>query len=143
MYRFTCQKGGDFSAAHEIRDIVFIREQGFSMDIDGLDDSAYHYILYDGDRAVATSRAFLGEDGLCKIGRFAVLKEYRGQRLGARMMREFEEELRAVGAKKFKLSAQLRAAGFYEKQGYVRTGEIYYEEYCPHVDMVKEGTHGG
>lgn len=41
------------------------------------------------------------------------------------------------GEKPVALSAQLRASGFYEKQGYKKHGDEYYDEYCPHVLMTK------
>ena len=41
------------------------------------------------------------------------------------------------GGKSVTLSAQLRASGFYEKQGYKKHGDEYYDEYCPHVLMTK------
>ena len=35
------------------------------------------------------------------------------------------------------LSAQVRASGFYEKLGYKKMGDIYYDEYCEHIHMEK------
>ncbi len=93
-------------------------------------------------RAVATARAFLDDAGVCKIGRVAVLPAYRGQHLGERLMLRLEAEMQKLGAKQFKVSAQVRAAGFYEKLGYVRRGEEYLDEYCPHVDMYKPAQAG-
>ena len=36
------------------------------------------------------------------------------------------------------LSAQVRAKGFYRKNGYVESGEEYLDEYCPHISMSKQ-----
>ena len=57
-------------------------------------------------------------------------------------MLRLEAEMQKLGAKQFKVSAQVRAAGFYEKLGYVRRGEEYLDEYCPHVDMYKPAQAG-
>lgn len=39
----------------------------------------------------------------------------------------------------FVLSAQVQAQGFYEKLGYVASGEPYLDEHCPHIHMEKQG----
>lgn len=137
MYTYQLIRRGDYSDAHLIRITVFVEEQGFVKELDDLDDEAWHVIVYDGDQPAATARAFLNDEGLCKIGRVAVMRAYRGQHLGEQMMLWFEEELKKLGARRFKVSAQVRASGFYERLGYVRHGEEYLDEYCPHVDMYK------
>ena len=43
----------------------------------------------------------------------------------------------AKNAAKIGISAQVRAAGFYETLGFVRQGEEYLEENCPHIYMEK------
>lgn len=52
-------------------------------------------------------------------------------------MNEAEAALALKGAKKVALSAQVQAAGFYSKLGYVQVGDEYLDEHCPHVDMEK------
>ena len=128
---------GDYQEAHAIRLKVFVDEQKFVNEIDDLDDQAWHIVMHEDGRAIGTARAFIHEDGLCKIGRVAVLKECRGRHLGEAMLLYFEEELKKRGAKAFQVGAQVRASGFYEKLGYVRHGEEYLDEYCPHIDMFK------
>ena len=142
MFTERMIRRGDYTDAHRIRIQVFVEEQGFVQEIDGLDDEAWHLVIYDGAAPVATARAFLDDAGVCKIGRVAVLPAYRGQHLGERLMLRLEAEMQKLGAKQFKVSAQVRAAGFYEKLGYVRRGEEYLDEYCPHVDMYKPAQAG-
>ena len=43
-----------------------------------------------------------------------------------------------MGADIISLSAQVRASGFYEKLGYKKHGEIYFDEYCEHIVMKKD-----
>lgn len=135
MTTYKLIRRGDYTDAHAIRIKVFVEEQGFVSEIDDLDDEAWHLVMYDGVTPAATARAFIDDAGLCKIGRVAVMREYRGQHLGEQLMLHFEDELKKLGARQFKVSAQVRASGFYEKLGYVRHGEEYLDEYCPHVDM--------
>ena len=125
--------------ARRIREEVFVREQGFENEFDETDQRAFHLVLYDGEIPVAVCRFF--PRGLCGdyvVGRIAVIKEYRGRKLGACLLREAEKELQAAGGKRILLHAQCRAAGFYEKQGYASRGEIDFDEDCPHIWMGKE-----
>ena len=57
--------------------------------------------------------------------------------LGAAVLKELEAAARADGCKTVELSAQTRAAGFYETIGYRQFGEVYLDEYCPHICMKK------
>ena len=72
------------------------------------------------------------------IGRVAVLKKFRGMGLGAQIMKKAEEFARENKISKISLSAQKRVQGFYEKLGYKAQGDIYYDEFCPHIMMTKE-----
>ena len=76
-------------------------------------------------------------DRLYHIGRVAVRKKFRGRALGRAVMEALEREARVRGGEKIVLSAQLRAAGFYERLGYHRVGEVYLDESCPHIRMEK------
>ena len=71
------------------------------------------------------------------FGRIAVLKPYRGTGLGSLLLTEAQSYVTAKNAAKIGISAQVRAAGFYETLGFVRQGEEYLEENCPHIYMEK------
>ncbi len=125
--------------AHDLRREVFIDEQGFQEEFDQTDLTAWHLTLYDGDRPAACCRIFPdGPAGTWHVGRVAVGKAWRGQGLGARIMAEAEDAARSMGGRVMALSAQVQAAGFYEKLGYRQSGETYLDEHCPHVHMEKE-----
>ncbi len=126
------------SPAIDVRIKVFTDEQGFHDEVDDIDKIAYHVIAFDGEKAVATGRLFGEPSDYIKVGRFAVLKEYRGQNVGRMMMYVLEEKAKELGAKRIILSAQKRAIEFYEKIGYIPQGEMYLEENYPHLKMVKE-----
>ncbi|MCM1026597.1 MAG: GNAT family N-acetyltransferase [Roseburia sp.] len=125
--------------AKEIREEVFIREQGFQKEYDEIDHEAVHIVLYDAEIPVATCRIFWNEDmGAYTLGRLAVRKEYRGQNIGSLMLREAENLVRRKNGKELILHAQCRAADFYRKSGFAEFGEVGDEEGCPHVWMRKE-----
>lgn len=123
--------------ARLIREEVFVKEQGFINEFDDIDDRATHLVVYDGDIPIACCRYFSGGGEELILGRIAVLKEYRGRRLGQKIIREAEKAARNLGVKKLSLSAQVRVKDFYAKQGFVEAGELFLDECCPHINMEK------
>lgn len=125
--------------AIEIRTVVFVEEQGFKQEFDKIDDSAYHLIIYEDGKAVANGRLFKDDtmENAYIIGRLAVIKNYRNRHLGAKLIELLEEKVKSLKGERISLSAQCRAKAFYEKLGYVASGDIYLDEYCPHIHMEK------
>ena len=138
LHFFTGKQPG-FEQAAAIRQAVFVEEQGFHNEFDETDEICLHCLISDGPRPVATCRAFAKEDGSGRwiIGRVAVSLPYRGQRQGEAVMNAMMKHLAQQGVREVELSAQCRAAGFYEKLGFICTGETHMDEYCPHVTMIK------
>ena len=121
-----------------IRKVVFEDEQGFEEEFDELDESdkVKHMVFYKDGEPIGTCRYYI-EDDEYRIGRIAVIKEYRGIGIGQMIVRYAEDKILEIGGRETVLSAQVRAKGFYEKLGYVGEGEIYMEEMCPHIKMRK------
>ena len=125
--------------AAEVRRIVFMEEQGFVEEFDEIDGLAIHFLMCDGQRPVATCRLFADdatEQGWI-LGRFAVLREYRGQQLGRRLMEAVETHIKALGGKHIRLHAQCRVREFYGSLGFEAYGAVEPEEGCPHIWMKK------
>lgn len=123
--------------ASKIRLKVFKEEQGFKQEFDDIDNIATHIVGYLDNKAIATCRIF-SEGNSYHIGRFAIIKEYRGRDYGIELMKKAEQVIKDLGGKKIELSSQLRAKNFYEKCGFKAEGEIYMDEFCPHILMKKE-----
>lgn len=121
-----------------IRTEVFVKEQKFENELDDMDDKCKHIVLYDEDKPVGCCRIYKKEEGCYGVGRVAVLDTYRGCGAGRRIMEEAEKCVKEIGGKEIKLSAQLRVQKFYEGLGYVCKGEVYLDEYCPHIAMTKQ-----
>ncbi len=119
----------------EIREDVFIKEQGFEHEYDETDDVARHVVLFIDDQAVATCR-FFKEGNRYMIGRIAVRKAYRGMHLGQKVVEEAEHVIEKEADECF-LYAQIRAQGFYEKLGYEPVGVPDEDEGVPHIMMHK------
>ena len=125
--------------AHDIRETVFIKEQGFEKEYDDIDLVAKHIVIYDDETAVGTCRVFWDDElDSYHVGRIAVLKEHRGKRLGRLLIEETEKLVKSLGGSTLKLGGQVRAAGFYEKLGFKQYGDIYLDEGYPHIPYCKE-----
>lgn len=137
--RITCRIDRVLSPdAVMIRKSVFVEEQGFQNEFDQTDETAFHLVLYADDAPAAVARLFAQQDGATyTVGRIAVLPQYRGLHLGNRILKEAEQCARQNGAKRLTLSAQCRVQPFYEKNGYIASGGVYLDEFCPHIHMEK------
>lgn len=118
-----------------IRESVFINEQGISpeIDFDGLDGSAIHALVSIDGKPVGTGRML--KDG--HIGRVAVLSEFRGQGLGAKIVLSLIDEATIQGYERVYLGAQKQAIDFYVKLGFSPFGEEFVEAGIVHLSMDK------
>jgi len=122
-----------FSEIKEIRTTVFINEQNVPVELewDEFDNDSTHILAYYDNKAVGTAR--LLADG--HIGRMAVLKAYRNRNIGKKMLKYLLELAKNTSNNKIQLSAQEHAVGFYKKQGFNITSDVYMDAGIPHYDM--------
>ncbi|MDO5559843.1 MAG: GNAT family N-acetyltransferase [Oscillospiraceae bacterium] len=121
-----------------IRTAVFMEEQGFQNEFDETDNHAFHLVAYsENDEPVAVCRIYESEKGAFVFGRLAVVKEFRGKKVGSRLITQAERVVSDNGGKSLILHAQCRAKGFYSKLGYCTVGEQDEDEGCPHIWMKK------
>lgn len=118
-----------------IRNSVFTNEQNVDpdLDFDGRDRDAVHVLIVFNEKYVGTGRML--KDG--HIGRLAVLKEYRGRRLGVKIVESLVKEAKGINLKRVYLGAQKHAVGFYRKLGFLEYGEPFMEVNIEHVHMEK------
>ena len=120
-----------------LRDTVFGQEQGVSreLDWDGEDTGCIHVLARNGTgMPVGTGR--MRSDG--KIGRFAVLANWRGKGIGGSLLESLVGEACDRRFKSVYLHAQTRAISFYEKHGFRKEGEEFIEAGISHFKMVKD-----
>ena len=133
----------DLEKALNIRRTVFVQEHNVPEDIeldefDTLDSGCVHVLaLYD-NKPIGTLRANLTIKDKVKIQRFCFLSEYRKLGFGKQLLEFAENELHKKGYKYFFLEAKFSVHPFYEKCGYKKVSDIFYEVNVPHVKMVKE-----
>ncbi|MGY3264743.1 putative GNAT family N-acyltransferase [Lysobacter sp. HA35] len=117
-----------------IRDVVFVQEQRVPVEIerDALDAACTHVLARDGEgRPIGTGR--LAPSG--KIGRMAVLGEWRGRGVGRAMLLRLLDAARAAGLADVMLHAQVDAERFYAADGFLPVGERFEEAGIVHQEM--------
>jgi predicted GNAT family N-acyltransferase len=125
-------------AAYAIRRIVFQDEQKVPAEeeFDADDEVAVHVIALDDDTAIGTGRVVFHADH-AKIGRMAVVREWRGRGVGRALLEALVREAARQGATRALLHAQVQAIGFYERAGFTAFGEVFDEAGIPHRRMVR------
>lgn len=128
----------DNADIRRIRDSVFVVEQAVSPELewDAEDAEAVHFLAFEGEFAVGTAR--LLPDG--HIGRVAVLKDWRGLKIGDALLEATITEAERRGLIEQRLSAQVHALPFYERHGFVVVSEEYLDVGIPHADMLRRST---
>ncbi|HZY32800.1 MAG TPA: GNAT family N-acetyltransferase, partial [Rhodanobacter sp.] len=98
------------TALLDLRGTVFIREQGVpeQRERDGLDGDCWHVLARDdAGRPIGCGRLTPAH----KIGRMAVLREWRGRGVGVALLRELVARARVQGWPEVALDAQVSAIG--------------------------------
>ena len=98
---------------------ISLRDEFDEHDCDG---TKYIVVLDDG-YPVATCRFYEADNCSVIIGRLVVLPDYRGQKLGSRVIAEAEEWIKELGYKTIHIDSRLEAIGFYEKLGFEHTDD--------------------
>ena len=129
----------DLQKCFSVRTIVFCEEQKCSpsLENDGLDFTALHFLATINDEPIATARMRIFIDSV-KIERLAVLKEYRGRGVGKNMFTFILNQINKTGSQKIKLNAQAYLVKFYENFGFIKQGEKFLEANIEHYYMEKE-----
>ena len=131
----------EMEGALGVRFRVFVGEQRVPMEeeLDEIDATATHAIVFNDNEVVATGRVFYrDEDSAARIGRMAVDVEYRRQGIGGRLLQFLEDEATTQGVSTYILNAQVYVKDFYSAHGYTERGEEFLEADIVHVLMRKE-----
>ncbi len=114
---------------------VFLLEQNIiCQDLDDTDYNSIHCFFVSDKRVVAYLRAFSSEKDVVTIGRVLTLEHGKG--LGKELMkRSIEEIKKRFLCSRISLHAQKQAAGFYEKLGFKKVSDEFWEEGIVHITM--------
>ncbi|QNP40850.1 GNAT family N-acetyltransferase [Lysobacter solisilvae (ex Woo and Kim 2020)] len=128
----------DYAAAqpglHAVREVVFVQEQGVPAELerDELDPQSHHVIAEDAEgRPIGTGRLTPER----RIGRMAVLAEWRSRGVGDALLLALLDKARELGWHDVALHAQVSAIGFYARHGFLPQGERFVEAGIEHQTM--------
>ena len=127
----------DYQGALAVRQEVFVVEQGVPAELeqDDADATAVHAVADDGGRIVGTARLTVDAEG--RIGRVAVLPEWRRRGIAGMLIAALEAEARAAGLSEVTLHSQTYVRSLYERHGYAATGPQFVEAGIDHIPMAK------
>ena len=117
-----------------VRRAVFIEEQNVpeSIELDGKDPDFIHVLASDKNgRPVGTAR--MNRKG--RIGRMAVLQDYRRRSIGRKMIQALMDYGRKNSITDFHVSSQITAIEFYKKMRFEPFGEEFLEAGIKHINM--------
>lgn len=130
----------DREALRQVRETVFVEEQGvpLALEWDDQDATALHLLARNPQgRPIGTGR--LLPDG--HIGRMAVLPAWRGRGVGGALLRALLVAARQRGLARVRLNAQCSAEPFYAHFGFRAEGAIFEEAGIPHRHMTRDLAH--
>ncbi len=135
IIQFNVDNDARYRQALEIRKTVFIDEQQVPVELEVENEEAatYYLMLLDG-KPIGTARWRETEKGI-KLERFAVLPQYRKKAYGTKMLEKVLEDLQPV-QKPVYLHSQIKAVKYYERQGFVKQGDMFEEAGIMHFTMV-------
>lgn len=117
-----------------VRETVFVQEQQVPIEEewDALDPLCRHVIARDQNRLPIGTGRLTPER---KIGRMAVLADWRRQGVGEAMLAALIEQARELGWPAVSLNAQVSAEDFYARHGFIPDGERFHEAGIEHQTM--------
>lgn len=124
----------DLPALRAVRETVFVSEQKVPIEEewDALDPVSRHVLARDlQGNPIGTGRLTPQH----KIGRMAVLRDWRGRGVGAAMLQSLMDQARALGYPDLALNAQVDAVEFYRQFGFEPYGEEFMEAGIRHQAM--------
>jgi ElaA protein len=125
----------------QLRSEVFVVEQNcVYQDLDGLDQTAMHFLLFDGPLLVGCARLLpptLPTVQMPHIGRLVVRQSHRNKNLARQLMQTAMAYCAMNFPGPMALNGQSYLVSFYESLGFEKVGPEFLEDGIPHYHMVK------
>jgi len=135
--------GQAMALARPVRETVFVSEQKVPIELewDEWDEASVHAIALLGPdfrkmNVAGTGRLLpTAPDGSARLGRMAVLSQCRAKGIGQLILNALLAEARRRNVRRIDIHAQLYAADFYRRAGFMQEGDVFDEAGIPHIAM--------
>ncbi|HJU46324.1 MAG TPA: GNAT family N-acetyltransferase [Chitinophagaceae bacterium] len=123
-----------------LRHEILRKPLGLSFSQEELDKEKHEILIaaFEDDQMLGCCMLVQESPDECRLRQMAVLNTLRGKGVGKALMVFAENIARDRGFKKMTMHARATALGFYEKLGYMITGDVFEEITIPHYIMEKE-----
>lgn len=130
------QNSEKIKQAQKIREEVFVKGQSVpvELEIDGLDESSEHALIYFDNSLVGCARIRYKNNKM-RLERIAVLEEMRGKGFGTELMRHIIEYAKTQPVTEIYMHAQYYLLKYYQRLGFKCRGEIFFEADIKHIEM--------
>ena len=128
----------DLEKVFAIRREVFVGEQNCPPELEWENEDVSTHFLATADGQPAGASRWRKTDKGYKLERFAVLKPFRGKRIGQALVQTVLDDLPA-DANYVYLHAQIDAVTLYERFGFKKTGPEFEEAGIRHYKMILNG----
>lgn len=124
----------DLARLRAVREPVFVQEQQVPLELewDELDPQSHHVLAVDDEGHPVGTGRLTPEP---RIGRMAVLPEWRGRGVGAAILARLLTQARSLGYASVEIHAQVDAMPFYQRFGFQAWGEEFDEAGIRHRHM--------
>jgi predicted GNAT family N-acyltransferase len=124
----------------KLRDDILRKPLGLCFTKEELEQEKDHLLIgaYEDDKMLACCMLVKENSKTVRLRQMAVLNDVQGKGVGKALMIFAENLARDHGYKQITMHARKNAIGFYEKMGYVKTGEEFEEITIPHYLMEKK-----
>ena len=121
-----------------VRYSVFVQEQNVpeNIEMDDRDPLCRHIVIEIDYTPIATGRIDIAKEG--KIGRVAVIKDYRNKGYGSLIVHKLEKIAQEEGLTSVWLNAQKPSINFYQRLGYQVISDEFIEANIVHQKMSKK-----
>ena len=127
----------ELEKAFAVRKKVFVEEQNCPPELEWENEEESVHFLAELNGEPCGACRWRKTDKGYKLERFAVLKEFRGKRIGQALVAAALADL-PDGANYIYLNAQIHALPLYARFGFIAEGEQFDEAGIPHMKMVKK-----
>ena len=134
IIRFTFSDKALLQQSNMIRTKVFIEEQNVERELEyEFEEEGNFFLLYTDNKPIATARWRETSKGI-KLERFAMLKEYRNQGIGGKLLNAVLEDVVPL-EKTIYLHSQVTAVNYYSRAGFIKKGDVFEEANIKHYLM--------